>query len=216
MTRGSHNWLIHELNQKIAEGLTYRGRVVDLGCGTAPYRDLILQTADEYIGVDWVESLHDRSHVDVNADLNQPLPFASEFADTVVSFQVLEHIANPTLLLSEAHRILKPGGALHVTVPFMWHIHEAPHDYFRYTEYGLRHILEGAGFTGIDIVPNTGFWQTWFLKLNYQTVRFARGPLSLPLRAFWRSNQILAPVLDRLDPQPAETASYTVTARRAR
>ena len=107
---GINNFLIYSINKKIAQSLPYKGRVIDLGCGTAPYKHDILKIADEYIGVDWESSLHDQSQVDVFADLCKPLPFPDEHADTVVSFQVLEHLPEPELFLSECYRILKRGG----------------------------------------------------------------------------------------------------------
>ena len=81
----SFNFLIHNINKRIALTLPYKGRVVDLGCGTSQYKDDILKVADEYIGVDWQNSLHDQSNVDVFADLSEKLPFAEEYADTVMT-----------------------------------------------------------------------------------------------------------------------------------
>ena len=77
--------------------------------------------------------------VDVFADLCQPLPLADECADTVTSFQVLEHLREPGMFISECRRILRPGGSLFMTVPFMWHIHETPNDYFRLVSGGVKY-----------------------------------------------------------------------------
>jgi SAM-dependent methyltransferase len=211
---GINNFLIYSINKKIAKSLSYNGRVIDLGCGTAPYKHDILKVADEYIGVDWKNSLHDQSHVDVFADLCKPLPFPDEHADTVVSFQVLEHLPEPELFLSECYRILKRGGRGFITVPFMWNVHEAPHDYYRYTRYGLKYLLKKVGFYEIDIKENTGFWQMWILKFNYHTTRFARGPLKLFWIPIWWLGQMIAPILDKYDIHPEECASYTVVARK--
>ncbi|MEL7447566.1 MAG: class I SAM-dependent methyltransferase [Pseudomonadota bacterium] len=208
-----HNRLIHAINRRIAESLEYSGTVVDLGCGSAPYRELILATADEYVGVDWDASQHDRSHVDVTADLTKPLPFKDASADTVVSFQVMEHLPETGLFLDEIRRILRPGGRVFITVPFMWHVHEAPHDYYRFTRHGLEYLFDKHGFEQVNVEANTGFWQTFVLKFNYETRRYARGPLWLLFAPLWLLGQWLAPPLDRLLPRPQETASYTVKAR---
>jgi len=213
-TAKMHNHLIHSINLRIAESLQYSGRVVDLGCGSAPYRELILEKADEYIGVDWEGSGHDQSRIDVVADLTEPLPFEDDFADTVVSFQVMEHLPDTALFLDECYRILRPGGDLFITVPFMWHVHEAPHDYYRFTRYGLQYLCERHGFEEIVIKENTGFWQTFVLKFNYETRRYARGPLWLLFAPLWLLGQWVAPFMDKLVPRPQETASYTVTARK--
>jgi SAM-dependent methyltransferase len=210
----NHKRLISKINWDIARKLPYRGRVVDMGCGSAPYKKLILAKAEEYVGVDWPSSNHDQRRVDVFADLSAPLPLASDWADTITAFQVLEHLREPELFLRECFRILRQGGQLLITVPFMWHVHEAPHDYYRFTRYGLEYLLVKAGFTDVALSANTGAWQTLALKFSYQTARHARGPLRPVLGLTWWAVQGLAPILDRYDPNPSETASYTATARK--
>lgn len=212
----SHNWLILKINNDCFRRniRLIKGRIIDLGCGTAPYKVDMLRVADEYIGVDWENGLHDQSNVDVFADLTKPLPFPEAYADTAVSFQVMEHLPEPELFLKECHRILKHGGAVFLTVPFMWHVHEAPYDYYRYTRYGLKYLLEKTGFMDVNIYENTGFWQTWVLKFNYHTTRYARGPLKYIWIPLWWLGQVVAPILDKYDKNPNECASYTVTARK--
>ncbi|MFH1538501.1 MAG: methyltransferase domain-containing protein [bacterium] len=212
----THNWLAHKINNRAFRDnrACIKGRVVDLGCGTAQYKEDILEIADEYIGVDWENSAHSSSNVDVFANLSGPLPFKDDFADTIVSFQVMEHLPEPGVFLSESRRILRTGGRLFLTVPFMWHVHEAPHDYFRYTRYGLEYLLEKAGFADIQITELTGVWQTIALKFNYSTVRHARGPLKIVFIPLWWLGQAIAPVLDRYDRNPHETGGYTVTAKK--
>jgi SAM-dependent methyltransferase len=212
----SHNWLAFKINNQSLERHLYliRGRVVDLGCGTAPYTENILKVADEYIGVDWPSSFHDQSKVDIFANIAENLPFRDGYADTVVSFQVVEHLPEPGVFLSECYRILRVGGQLLITVPFMWHVHEEPYDYFRYTRYGLEYLLRKSGFNDIEIKENTGFWQTWILKFNYHTVRFARGPLKYLWVPIWWLGQTISPVLDKYDWHPQEAASYVVIARK--
>lgn len=212
---GTNNFLIHKINKRIACSLPYKGRVVDFGCGTAPYKEIILKVADEYIGVDWRNSSHDQSNVDISTDLTARLPFENDYADTIASFQVMEHLPEPSFFLSECYRILRPGGALLITVPFMWEVHEAPHDYFRYTRYGLEYLLKKNGFVEIEIRENTGFWQMWVLKFNYHTARFTRGPLKYFWVPIWWLGQVISPILDRYDKHPQETASYTVLAKKS-
>ncbi len=210
------NWLIVKINNRLVRDHSHliRGLVVDLGCGSSPYREDILKTADAYIGVDWQNSQHAQNNVDVFADLTKQLPLAESYADTVVSFQVMEHLPEPQFFLSECFRILKSRGLLFLTVPFMWHVHEEPHDYFRYTRYGLEYLLGRSGFVDITIEENTGFWQMWVLKFNYHSRRCGWGPLKYLWLPIWLAGQVIAPVLDRLDGHPQETASYTVTARK--
>lgn len=212
----THNWLAHKINYSVLQKNLdcLKGRVIDLGCGTSPYKADILKVADEYIGVDWENSCHDQSNVDVFADLTEQIAFEDGYADTVVSFQVMEHLPEPSFFLSECYRILRSGGTLFITVPFMWHVHEAPYDFFRYTRHGLEYLLKKSGFVDIKIYENTGFWQMWILKFNYYAVRFARGPLKYFWIPIWYFGQMTAQVLDKYDKSPQETASYTVLGRK--
>lgn len=218
-SRLSHNWLIKKaVNDKLRPRLPeLSGRVVDLGCGVRPFEQDILQYADEYVGVDWGNTLHGL-RADIVADLNLPLPIANEVASHVVSFEVLEHLAEPQVMLAEAFRILRRGGEVTLSVPFQWWVHEAPWDYYRYTCHGLEYLLRKAGFTNIEVTPTTGFWSMWLLKLNYQTDRLARGPrlVRMLVRAlllpFWWTNQHLAQAIDWFWPGENETAGYFVTA----
>jgi hypothetical protein len=123
-------------------------------------------------------------------------------------------------MLAECRRILKPGSAFYIEVPFQWHVHEAPFDYYRFTRYGLERLLKDAGFEEIEISSNGGFWTTWVLKFNYQSTRWIRGPkpfrvlVRLLLIPIWFTDQTLAKVLDRIDFNPDQTASYTTVARK--
>lgn len=215
------NWLALKINnsqvQKRLPLMT--GVVYDLGCGIRPYAKDILQHANQYVGVDWSNTLH-VSQADIVADLNLPLPIASSVADTVVSFQVLEHLRAPQEMLNEAYRILRKGGRAFISVPFQWWIHEAPYDYFRYTRYGLESMLATAGFTDIHLEAVTGFWAMWVLKFNYHSSRYIKGGkvsrivIRILLTPLWLLGQIIAPLLDRIDFNEAETAGYFVTARK--
>jgi len=219
--RLSHNWLVKRLvNTRVRARLAdLRGVVVDLGCGERPFERDIMQHADSYLGVDWGNTLHEL-RADVVADLNGPLPLSSELADHVVSFEVLEHLAEPGVMLREAHRLLRPGGELTLSVPFQWWVHESPWDYYRYTRHGLEYQLRKAGFEDVHIVPTSGFWSMWVLKLNYQLFRLVRGTamrrllMQLLLVPWWWITQVLAPLADRVWPEENETVGYFATARK--
>jgi SAM-dependent methyltransferase len=128
-----------------------RGQLLDLGCGSVPCYGMYRSLVDSIICVDWAASLHAGTHVDVIADLNKPLPLRDGHWDTVVLTDVLEHIAYPDQLWGEMARVLRPGGTLILGVPFMYWLHEQPHDYFRYTEFRLRRFCEDAGFTVVEL-----------------------------------------------------------------
>ena len=67
----------------------------------------------------------------------------------MICSQVLEHIFTPADFLAEIHRVLRPGGSLLLTTPFVWDEHEQPHDFARYSSFGLHAVLEQAGFSVI-------------------------------------------------------------------
>ena len=71
----------------------------------------------------------------------QALGLASESFDVVLCTEVLEHLPEPQRAIDEMFRVLKPDGTLLLTTRFLFPIHDAPHDYFRFTKYGLRYLL---------------------------------------------------------------------------
>jgi len=121
-----------------------RGSVLDVGCGSKPYQDLL--PASEYVGLE-LDTPWNRDHkrADVFYD-GTTFPFEAERFDSVVCHQVLEHVFNPDQFVREIHRVLKPDGRILLTVPFAWDEHEQPWDYARYSSFGLRALLEERGF----------------------------------------------------------------------
>jgi SAM-dependent methyltransferase len=134
-----------------------RGRFLDCGCGDVPYYAWYRELVSEVTCVDWGASLHGRSHLDREVDLNGVLPFAEASFDTVLLADVLEHIALPERLLRELFRVLSPGGKLLITVPFLYQVHEAPHDYFRYTQFALERLCNDAGFARAEVHAYGGY-----------------------------------------------------------
>jgi len=216
---GPHNRIIYELNYRfLRDNIRHvRGDIVDLGCGERPYEAWLIQYGRSYIGIDWSETLH-CLRADIVADLNKPLPVADAVADTIISFSVLEHLQKPTTLLAEAYRILKPSGTLLLQVPFMWGVHEAPHDYYRFTRFGLQVMAKDAGYQNVSIIPQCGYWTAAVLKANYQMRRLIRGPrlvrwpLSWCARIVWWVDQPLALMLDKHAASESETIGYFMVA----
>ncbi|MEO3938070.1 class I SAM-dependent methyltransferase [Dermatophilaceae bacterium Soc4.6] len=128
------------------------GDLLDLGCGQAPLYGTYRSRVSSVTTGDWKAG----PHVDHVTDLTAPLSFDDAAFDTVILSDVLEHLPNPALVLSEAHRLLRPGGTLLVNVPFLYGIHEAPYDFHRYTEFALRKMIDDAGLTLVEIEPLGG------------------------------------------------------------
>lgn len=141
-----------------AAALPPGARVLDAGAGEAPYRPLFAHC--DYVTQDWPGTVHQGAHgADVIADLHD-LPLEDGSFDAVLCTEVLEHVAEPARVLDELARVLRPGGSVLITVPFVIGLHEEPHDHYRYTSHGLRGLLGRSGFTGIEVEPLTGYWST--------------------------------------------------------
>ncbi|HSR92855.1 MAG TPA: class I SAM-dependent methyltransferase [Gemmatimonadales bacterium] len=133
------------------------GRLLDCGCGDVPYYGIYRECVTEAVCVDWGESMHGRVHVDQEVDLTQPLPFAEGRFDTVLLADVLEHIPVPAELMREIARVLAPGGKVIVLVPFLYRVHEAPYDFYRYTEFALDRLASQAGLDMLEAEPYGGY-----------------------------------------------------------
>jgi ubiquinone/menaquinone biosynthesis C-methylase UbiE len=108
------------------------GRTLDLGAQNGPYAAHFPRR----VAVDLQPGANLAARADAHA-----LPFVDGAFDTVLCTEVLEHLPEPQRAIDEMHRVLKPGGELLLTTRFLFPIHDAPHDYFRFTKYGLRHLL---------------------------------------------------------------------------
>jgi len=122
-------------------------RLLDLGVGEAHFRSLMGRFF--HVGLDFQPHTHAR----IVSDLRDPLPFKDNSLDVVVASNVLEHVKDPQFVLEECKRVLSPGGRIVITVPFLLHVHQAPYDFYRYTQFMLRELLERAAFDDICIVP---------------------------------------------------------------
>lgn len=132
--------------------LKIQGAVLDFGCGSKPYIDEFAH-CDSYLGVDLEISGHDHvnSQVDYYYD-GESLPWPNETFDSVVSFEVLEHLPDPFKSVREIRRVLKPNGILLVTIPFLYGEHEIPFDFQRWTSFGIKKFFEDLDFDEIEIV----------------------------------------------------------------
>ena len=137
------------------------GRLLDYGCGRKPYATLF--DVGEYVGIDIEVSGHNHgsSRVDYYFD-GTNIPFCDEYFDNVFSSEVFEHVFDIDVALDEINRVLKPGGKLLFSCPFVWNEHEQPYDYARYTSFALQHLLEKHGFKLVKLIKTTTFIETIF------------------------------------------------------
>ena len=131
------------------------GELLDIGCGNKPYRSIVETKVTKYTGCDIVQSSD--NCVDIICEANH-IPLATESFDTVLSTQTIEHVEDHQGLVNEAFRLLKPGGYFILAGPMYWPLHEEPYDFFRFTKYGFKYLLEKAGFTVLETLSNGGKW----------------------------------------------------------
>jgi SAM-dependent methyltransferase len=190
-------------------------RVLDAGAGQAPYRELFGHC--QYVTSDWSRSAHPIARSsDIVAPLDS-LPIADDSFDAVVSTQVLEHVRSPGAVLRELHRVLVPGGRLWLTAPFVGELHEEPYDFYRYTEHGLRQLVETASFAEVRVQPLSGYFTALAQMLHNcgvaTGVRAERSDIGRRLIA--AAGRALArplPALDRFDRRRALPLTYSCRA----
>lgn len=148
-----------------------RGAVLDVGCGMQPYRRWMGDHV-AYTGLDREGPL---ARPDVVGTVDA-LPFEGSSFDGLLSTQVFEHVGDPVAALRECARVLRERGRIVLTVPGVWPAHEAPHDYWRFTKYGVERALADAGFVDVVIEAAGGFWASvgQMVNLEIQRGRFAR------------------------------------------
>ena len=155
-------------------------RVLDVGSGDAPYRELFAHA--EYKTADWSQSPHEEaSRSDFIAPADR-LPVKDGEFDVVLCTQVLEHVPEPAAVLREFARVLGPGGRVYLTAPLVWELHELPHDYFRYTQPGLEHLLTQAGFVAVDVQPRNDCFTTIAQLMRNLGATMGRAPDGLDER----------------------------------
>ena len=181
-----------------------RGRLLDVGCGSKPYEKLF--DAVEYIGIDIEVSGHDHSSSKVDKFYDgKKIPFEDKSFDNVFSSETFEHVFNINELLDEINRVLKPGGKLCFTLPFVWEEHEQPYDFARYTSFAAEHLLNAHGFKLIKLTKSTGYIETVMQMLSiyiYQHVLPRNAYLRILLTPLFVSPiNIVALVLSKVLPK---------------
>lgn len=99
------------------------------------------------------------------------MPFGNDLFNCSIATEVLEHCPKPEVILSEIYRVLKPDGVFFFTVPFLWNLHEVPHDEYRYTPFALERLLKEAGFIDIQIYPTGGWHASMALMIGLYVKR---------------------------------------------
>jgi SAM-dependent methyltransferase len=167
-----------------------QGRLLDMGCGYVPLYETYNDLVSENICIDWEKTPHANPYLDQMVDLTEKLPIESASFDTVLLTDVLEHIPEPMNLMNEIARILRPGGKLILGVPFLYWLHEVPHDYYRYSEFALRRFCQRSGLRVVELVPYGGLPEV-LLDLILKALNFFPRPLARPLQPLYSIASLL-------------------------
>jgi len=155
-----------------------KGKLLDTACGSMPYRQYILghSQVDTYVGLDIEGAIH--YHDQVKPDIlwdGVRMPIEDNSFDCAIATEVLEHVPDPKLFLSETHRVLKPRGLLFFTTPFLWPLHEVPNDQQRLTPFAMERYLSETSFRQQKIEPLGGWHASMAQMLG---LWLKRGPMT--------------------------------------
>ena len=201
--------------RRTLSGMT--GTVLDAGCGASPYRAW-LGPGSEYIGLDVIPG----PTVDIVVAPDERWPFPDQRFDVLLSSQVLEHVENLVLTLTEMHRVVKPGGHFVLTFPFIYNEHGVPFDFQRFTAYRAARILpntevvllERQGAIGSTLVILILNWIEQALNSSRLTrvLKALLLPLWLPFSFLLNMLGLLG---DAIDPTEAYYNNLLVVLRKA-
>lgn len=157
--------------------------LLDVGAGDCPYKDIFTHVT--YKSADFGETGHEYKEIDYFCSADN-IPVNEKSFDAILCTEVLEHIPEPKNVLAEFNRVLKNNGHLFVTTPFIHPVHEAPYDFFRYTSYALKILLEETGFEVVFITSRGGLIASIAdtFKKKYKTLRPPRNIKGLLLYSF--------------------------------
>ena len=192
-----------------------KGSLIDIGCGTKPYKELLAPYITDHIGLDHTHTLHEQSNIDLFGTAYN-IPVGDNSFESALCTAVLEHLEEPEQALKECHRVLKPGGIAIYSVPFIWHLHEEPRDFYRFSKYGLKYLFEKTGFEIIEIKALSGFWVTFGQLFVYNLYRFNRSIIKWLhiIDVIGLLIQACVYILDAIDKTEQWTWMYMVVAKK--
>lgn len=155
-----------------AQSIPKNALVLDAGAGEGYYRAYFDQTKYQATDLCKVEKAYGRITYISNLE---NIPIQDKAYDVVICTQVLEHLPNPQKVMGELYRVLKPGGLIWLSTPLFFPEHEAPYDFYRYTQFGLTHLLTTSGFE----IQQIDWLEGYFGSLAFQCrVAFRSLPIS--------------------------------------
>jgi SAM-dependent methyltransferase len=162
----SSRFRLHQENKIFADSIPSGSLVLDAGSGNQPYKNLLNHTQYESADFEKVDKSYAKSTY--VCDLRK-LPIENDRFDFILFNQVMEHLPEPTIVLKELNRVLKPNGKIIYTGPLFYEEHEIPYDFFRYTQFSLKKMFVEAGFE----IERLDWMEGYFGTVAYQLNRMA-------------------------------------------
>jgi len=192
---------------------SFKGKILDIGSGTQPYKPLIIKNASfaTYITLDLKPTRQYPDPPDIVWD-GKSIPLADNSIDNALATEVFEHLPSPETMLHEIFRVLKPDGLLFFTTPFLWRLHGVPFDEYRNTPFSLKRLLKNAGFKDIKLSalggPDASLAQTLSIWIKGRSKNRSYRILIMPLLLL-----LFTPVvwlLNKTDKRPSEFQKGTL------
>jgi SAM-dependent methyltransferase len=213
MRNSSRTWLGREV-EAFGAALPAGAVVLDAGAGEQPYARFFAHCTYEAADFEKVDKPYAKSTY--VCDLGS-IPVEDERFDAIIFNQVMEHLPEPLAVLKELRRVLKPQGVVMCTAPFFYEEHEQPYDFFRYTQFGWRHLMQKAGFEVTRLDWMEGYFGTLAYQLEIAARHLPRGagrfgaarvsfPAALVIGGCRLLFRLLAAFFYRLDEQGRYTA----------
>ncbi len=203
--------------KKFAKETNSEAKILDVGCGIKPYRELF--SSPSYTGIDIAGGGHTDEAKTVDAFYDgKSIPFPDQSFDAIICTQVLEHADDPEILVKECARVLKPNGRAFFSMPFMYPEHEVPYDFRRFTRFEHERLYKKNNFTNFSINQTTGIFGTFAQLLviwAFESITFRATILKALLSLFiFAPIQVLGLILDCLNQKSGPTMDYVVTIKK--
>lgn len=188
----------------IKTSIKNKGKVLDAGAGNKPYK--------KYFRKEEYESADIKGNQTYLCSLEN-IPVNKNNYERILCTQVLEHVKEPDKVLKEFNRILKKNGELILTVPQSYHIHEEPENYFTYTKYGIKYLLEKNGFK-IKKIETQGKWY-YYLADQFRNANRKNFHIFIFI---WPISEIFFPIIgllfDKFDKTELQSLGYNILAKK--
>jgi len=152
------SYYIDKLLSQIKVSKKERSVALDAGAGNQNKKPYLVSKGYEYESCDF-EHVFDKNAISTLTHVCsvEQMTMPDCKYDLIISIQVLEHLKDPEKAISEMYRVLSPGGLIFLSTNFLYPEHGSPHDYFRFTKYGLIALFARNRFNLLAIESHGGF-----------------------------------------------------------